>query len=86
VQISGFGSANIADAFEAARADVAWLMARLDEFVDRYGREHQEAMQAVEAERDALKEALQDLYDDWPGPDTDTLAAARKALTKAKEG
>jgi hypothetical protein len=46
VEVSGFGSANIADAIEMARRDIAWLTGRLDEFVERYGREHFEAMQA----------------------------------------
>jgi hypothetical protein len=31
VEVTGWGCANIADAIEMARSDIAWLMARLEE-------------------------------------------------------
>lgn len=37
-------------------------------------------LREVRAERDALKTALQLLYDDWQGPDTSATNAARFAL------
>lgn len=56
----------------ATDSQLAGLIDQRDELLSELRR--------LQAQAQDLRTALQDLYDDWPGPDTEALQQARAAL------
>jgi hypothetical protein len=79
-------------ALHEAQAEVARLAAENDRLLGEYDYWRVQAqdvltsLHAVEADNAALWQALQNLYDDWPGPSTETLVDAKMGLAAEHPG